>query len=390
MVYEAVTHYGGEVMYSDIRKYIKNKYGEKINPVTIDDQIQIITVNHKSRINYPQNNKPRLTNTASQYDLLFTTSRGKVVKYNIERHGVWEIYNNYEGKLKIRKVEDSFTNKIYTPNDIIWFKNVTNKNIGQAYLNITEDFFVLHFPTSKGNNVKSPQPGEIILLYQKINEEQVFTHLVTPIDNIIIDSQRESYRYGRNVKIIAKTTAEDSILVKSTLWRNKNLGGITQGNACKLDEMTGITDIDELRLDTWNNFVPYFVHTEIASAEITDSIISELRITNEELSVKEGALKLISHLVKERNKEIVFQKKQIAIQNKKLHCEVCTFSFKEIYGATYIECHHLDPIGKGGIRQTTLADLALVCSNCHRMLHTKFDGKYLSIQQLQEKIHSYK
>jgi hypothetical protein len=36
----------------------------------------------------------------------------------------------------------------------------------------------------------------------------------------------------------------------------------------------------------------------------------------------------------------------------------------------FIECHHLVPLHElRGLRKTRLEDLALVCSNCHRMLH---------------------
>jgi 5-methylcytosine-specific restriction enzyme A len=39
-----------------------------------------------------------------------------------------------------------------------------------------------------------------------------------------------------------------------------------------------------------------------------------------------------------------------------LVCEVCKFDFGEFYG---------------GQREVTIRDLALLCSNCHRMIHTR-------------------
>jgi hypothetical protein len=57
----------------------------------------------------------------------------------------------------------------------------------------------------------------------------------------------------------------------------------------------------------------------------------------------------------------------------KLHCEVCNFSFVETYGDVgegFIEAHHLVPLTRVlGRRHMRVADIALVCSNCHRMLH---------------------
>ena len=34
-----------------------------------------------------------------------------------------------------------------------------------------------------------------------------------------------------------------------------------------------------------------------------------------------------------------------------------------------MECHHLLPLSQSGVTTTRLSDLALVCSNCHRVLH---------------------
>lgn len=53
-------------------------------------------------------------------------------------------------------------------------------------------------------------------------------------------------------------------------------------------------------------------------------------------------------------------------------CEVCSFNFAEIYGARgdgYIEVHHVTPLYVSGKTTTSLDDLALLCSNCHRMCH---------------------
>jgi predicted HNH restriction endonuclease len=68
-----------------------------------------------------------------------------------------------------------------------------------------------------------------------------------------------------------------------------------------------------------------------------------------------------------------------------LFCEVCSFNFSLRYpqiGEGFIECHHKTPMSKGIVRRTTAEDLALVCPNCHRMLHKIVDGDTLTIEQL--------
>ncbi|ADI08889.1 HNH endonuclease [Streptomyces bingchenggensis BCW-1] len=55
-----------------------------------------------------------------------------------------------------------------------------------------------------------------------------------------------------------------------------------------------------------------------------------------------------------------------------LQCEVCRFHFGRFYGRLgegYIEVHHVLPLHISGPRETQLDDLALLCSNCHRMCH---------------------
>ena len=60
-------------------------------------------------------------------------------------------------------------------------------------------------------------------------------------------------------------------------------------------------------------------------------------------------------------------------QASSLACEVCGFDFHATYGELgrdYAECHHTKPISTMQPGDTTkLADLAIVCANCHRMLH---------------------
>ena len=60
-------------------------------------------------------------------------------------------------------------------------------------------------------------------------------------------------------------------------------------------------------------------------------------------------------------------------------CECCAFNFENVYGEFakgYIECHHLDPLSKraGKNRLTTEDDVALLCANCHRMVHRTREG----------------
>ncbi len=84
----------------------------------------------------------------------------------------------------------------------------------------------------------------------------------------------------------------------------------------------------------------------------------------------EGRRRLVYHLQRERNRTVVKAKKKQATS---LDCEICGFSFGEVYGSVasgYCEAHHLIPLGEvENTTETRLEDLAILCANCHRVIH---------------------
>ena len=86
----------------------------------------------------------------------------------------------------------------------------------------------------------------------------------------------------------------------------------------------------------------------------------------------EGNRQLVLHLVRERNQTLVRRKKELATS---LHCEACGFSFSHAYGeraAEYCEVHHLVPLAEAErSTRTKIQDLAILCANCHRVVHLR-------------------
>ena len=102
----------------------------------------------------------------------------------------------------------------------------------------------------------------------------------------------------------------------------------------------------------------------------------------------EGRVLFRVHRVRERNQSLSKKKKNAELKKSgNLACEVCGFIFKEKYGELgkgFIECHHKIPLADLHSNQKTrLSDLALVCSNCHRMLHRQ---SKMSIGELRSQI----
>lgn len=103
----------------------------------------------------------------------------------------------------------------------------------------------------------------------------------------------------------------------------------------------------------------------------TNPILPDVDKSN---SILEGNPLLVAHLRRERSSALVKAKKESIIASTgKLCCEVCNFDFNlayKGYGAGFCEVHHLRPLSKAnGAIITELKDLAIICSNCHRIIH---------------------
>lgn len=93
-----------------------------------------------------------------------------------------------------------------------------------------------------------------------------------------------------------------------------------------------------------------------------------------EAEAEEGRVLYRLHRVRERKPSLVRKKKESVLKSgASLACEACRFDFARTYpglGEGYIECHHTVPLAELEPGQRTrLRDLALLCSNCHRMVH---------------------
>ncbi len=128
------------------------------------------------------------------------------------------------------------------------------------------------------------------------------------------------------------------------------------------------------------------IKATVENKSVVDKLYS---IPNEEddvlHSVKEGKVIYKLHKLRERDSKINKKKKELYFKKfGKLNCEVCDFDFYNVYGEIgkgFIEAHHRVPLSDlDGESKTELKDLALVCSNCHRMLHREIDT--LSIKDL--------
>ena len=82
------------------------------------------------------------------------------------------------------------------------------------------------------------------------------------------------------------------------------------------------------------------------------------------------------HRMRERKPGVVKQAKKLYVKKHgRLFCEVCAVDFSKIYGDrgdNFIEGHHRKLVSEMKEGDKTKAeDIAMLCSNCHRMIHKK-------------------
>jgi hypothetical protein len=93
------------------------------------------------------------------------------------------------------------------------------------------------------------------------------------------------------------------------------------------------------------------------------------------IAVSEGELKLSAHRRRERSALLRDRKlTEVRATLGKCACALCGLTedstYPRAFAASVFEVHHLSPLSKAATPvRTTLADLAVLCANCHRAVH---------------------
>lgn len=110
-----------------------------------------------------------------------------------------------------------------------------------------------------------------------------------------------------------------------------------------------------------------------------------------ETEAREGRRRLATHMRLERSPALVreLKRKRMVDQDGRLPCDICGFDFLESYGPIgfgFAEAHHKTWLYTSPTegRVTRLEDLAVVCSNCHSMLHHAPD--YPGLESLRARV----
>lgn len=128
--------------------------------------------------------------------------------------------------------------------------------------------------------------------------------------------------------------------------------------------------------ELWQAIRPFW---ESGDVPIPRSVLDDIEVETEQADQEEVSLGLEgrSRAIVSRVRERSPRLRAAALKIHGYLCQVCGFDFEETYGAwgrRFIEVHHVQPLGAApvqGVEVDPATDLAVVCSNCHRMIHRK-------------------
>lgn len=175
---------------------------------------------------------------------------------------------------------------------------------------------------------------------------------------------------------IEDLTAVRLAIRRAAFQANNQSANVGHGNATKRIELVASCPLEPSQ-------VAEFLEWGVIDGVKTSSIAVDER------TFVEGGLVMRTHLQRERNQAVVaLAKSTFKSKHGRLFCEVCGFDFEETFGelgADFIEAHHDRPLSElTESSATTVADLRMVCSNCHRILHRR--RPWLSVDELRERV----
>ena len=152
------------------------------------------------------------------------------------------------------------------------------------------------------------------------------------------------------------------------VYLDQGKSGLQRGGKLENEVWADFADAPDRLADTANAIREIVTTEQIPQASFEDD--------DEFAEAEEGRILTRIHRRRERSRELVDRKKASVLKrNGCLKCEACSFDFEIRYGERgkgFIEAHHIKPLHmlKPGER-TRLEDLALICANCHRVIHTQ-------------------
>lgn len=136
----------------------------------------------------------------------------------------------------------------------------------------------------------------------------------------------------------------------------------------------GLGNVSETDRAVWLEFGSSPTKTKSLANLIRAGVVASesAKSVPEEVEFAEG--RVITELHSRREREPKLRERLLSSRRsaKRLFCEMCNApspSSNEALMGAHFEAHHIVPLASTGVRITRLSDMALLCANCHRLLH---------------------
>lgn len=124
--------------------------------------------------------------------------------------------------------------------------------------------------------------------------------------------------------------------------------------------------------DTDAKYIMIYLHNRVTNRQTDNGVVNrDFGYEDDEIATEGARMQVV---VNRYERDRTIREKVLAKRKGNYSCEVCGFNFKSVYGdlgKDFIHVHHRMPLYKIGksYHPNTDTDFALVCPNCHAMLH---------------------
>lgn len=142
----------------------------------------------------------------------------------------------------------------YKASNIKWIKSINN-NYGDAYLDVGEEFYLHH---KDGEGLRKISEGELVLLYQTVNGDLSYTHLIEAISGEkVIRHKGENLEYKRKVRTVCLVAKDAPLRRKDTIFPKLNLKKLSFPNVVRLDTIVPSDDLLDFQNDIFAK-IPWY------------------------------------------------------------------------------------------------------------------------------------
>lgn len=167
--------------------------------------------------------------------------------------------------------------------------------------------------------------------------------------------------------------------VKQSTFRNPDGVGFKLMNLRQVATGKGLGNVSSMDRQIWEEFGArqQEVHKLATAIKAGIAMAGSDSLPDVELELPEGRLLTALHLRRERNPKV----RKMLLDDRRsmgLRCEICDLTrsdLEEPLREAIFEAHHLVPLAEAGERKTKLADLAMLCACCHRLIHRAIVSK---------------